>query len=212
MQVYLFAADAGLMARWQGALPVPVRRCEGPGMLDDLGAGAVLIVHWDCLNHEQRQKLLTGRSGCRVIVLVDQPTAAEGERLLSHGIGGYANTYIQPDLLPEVLTRVARGDIWAGPELMQRMLKRLLARRVPVFDQAAGWQLSTREQQVLDLLVSGQSNKQIARQLDITERTVKAHVSAILEKSGVRDRIELILILSGQEPSDSSRQEQGYEI
>jgi DNA-binding NarL/FixJ family response regulator len=53
--------------------------------------------------------------------------------------------------------------------------------------------LSGREQQVLDILMTGVANKIIARELQITERTVKAHISAILRKTGAGDRVSLIL-------------------
>ena len=59
--------------------------------------------------------------------------------------------------------------------------------------------LSLREQEVAQLLARGNSNKEIARQLEITERTVKAHVSAMLEKLGARDRLQLSLIVNGVE-------------
>lgn len=205
MQVYHFAADADLTTRWKGVLSVPVHPCDRLEAVADYPVGTVLIVPWGRLSAEQRQQLLDHDGPCAILVLVEHPTAAEGEVLLSQGISGYANTYIQPDLLPEVLATLARGDIWTGPELMQTMLKRLLARQAPILDPAAEWQLSAREHQVLDQLLQGQSNKQIARQLDITERTVKAHVSAILEKAGVHDRIELILLLSGQAPSNTQK-------
>jgi DNA-binding NarL/FixJ family response regulator len=59
--------------------------------------------------------------------------------------------------------------------------------------------LTPREQDAAVLLAKGDSNKEIARQLDITERTVKAHVGAMLEKLGVRDRLQLSLIINGIE-------------
>ena len=64
-----------------------------------------------------------------------------------------------------------------------------------------GWRerLSVREQETAELLARGASNKEIARELDITERTVKAHVSALLEKLGARDRLQLSLIINGIE-------------
>jgi DNA-binding NarL/FixJ family response regulator len=93
---------------------------------------------------------------------------------------------------------VGRGDIWAGPELLQRLLRRLLQQSQPSADVPAWWLLSERESQVMAALKRGESNKEIARELNITERTVKAHVSAILEKAGARDRIDLILKANGQ--------------
>ncbi len=58
--------------------------------------------------------------------------------------------------------------------------------------------LTVREKEIARLLARGGSNKEIARKLEITERTVKAHVSSILEKLGVRDRLQVALRINGQ--------------
>ncbi|GAA0690191.1 hypothetical protein GCM10009104_16060 [Marinobacterium maritimum] len=212
MQIYLYASKPELMARWQAALHSDAQCCGSLASALQRDSGSVLLVYWNALDKAEQQQVLQDSGNGPRVLLVDHPTLAEGEWLISRGVEGYANTYIQSDLLPEVVRAVSQGEIWTGHELMQGLLKRLLARQGPVTDPEKEWHLSTREQQVLDLLAQGQSNKQIARQLDITERTVKAHVSAILEKSGVRDRIELILRLSGQGSSEINKQEQGYEI
>ncbi|MBV0933164.1 response regulator transcription factor [Marinobacterium sp. A346] len=191
------------MQRWQQALHSDAHCCT---RLEDAlrgGEPTLLLVHWSGLDAHWQRTLLARPWPGALVALVDRPSPEEGEWLLRHGVSGYANTYIQPELLPELVASVMRGDVWAGPEVMQGLLKRLLDRQEPVLRPADDWHLSGREQEVLALLAQGLSNKLIARQLEITERTVKAHVSAILEKSGVHDRIELILKLSGQTLSDS---------
>ena len=57
--------------------------------------------------------------------------------------------------------------------------------------------LTAREQQVARAVAGGASNKEVARTLNITERTIKAHVSAIFLKLGARDRLHLSLIMNG---------------
>ena len=57
--------------------------------------------------------------------------------------------------------------------------------------------LTAREQQVALAVAGGASNKEVARTLNITERTIKAHVSAIFQKLGARDRLHLSLIMNG---------------
>ncbi len=84
-------------------------------------------------------------------------------------------------------------------------MQRLLAATARVLPEPiadnVGWRqtLTAREQETAILLAKGCSNKEIARQLDITERTVKSHVSAMLEKLGARDRLQLSLIINGIE-------------
>jgi len=138
-----------------------------------------------------------------LIACTDTPNESEGVEVLRLGANGYTNTYVTGSLLSEVVKTVLRGDIWAGPELLQKLLKRLLssssvtdskvdtAESISIFED-----LSSREQDVLSVLVTGASNKDIARELDITERTVKAHLSSIFQKTGASDRISLVLMAS----------------
>ncbi len=196
MRLLIQAERDDLQRRWQGALaPMGVDlacvACGTRPVEDDL-----VLVHWSALDQARRQTLLSCAKHSRLILLVDHPQLDEGEALLAQGVFGYANTFIQVDLLPEVVRTVARGDLWVWPDLTQRLLKRLVSQStLPA--EMADWGLSQREQEVLAELSQGKSNKVIARDLDITERTVKAHVSSILEKVGVHDRVELILKLRG---------------
>lgn len=200
MRLLIQAERGDLQQRWQDALSkadveIAVVPCGTLPQQDDL-----VLVHWSALSGEQRKALLACAKTSRLILLVDHPLLDEGEALLAQGIYGYANTFIQMSLLPDVVSTVAHGDLWIWPELMQRLLKRLLQRPAAPQPDITEWGLSQREQEVLAELGSGKSNKLIARQLDITERTVKAHVSSILEKVGVHDRVELILKLRGAQP------------
>lgn len=200
MRLLIQAERGDLQQRWQDALSkadveIAVVPCGALPQQDDL-----VLVHWSALSGEQRKALLACAKTSRLILLVDHPLLDEGEALLAQGIYGYANTFIQVSLLPDVVSTVAHGDLWIWPELMQRLLKRLLQRPAAPQPDITEWGLSQREQEVLAELGSGKSNKLIARQLDITERTVKAHVSSILEKVGVHDRVELILKLRGAQP------------
>lgn len=140
-----------------------------------------------------------------LIACTDAPEDNEGIRVLQGGANGYTNTYITGSLLIEVVETVLHGDIWAGPELLQKMLKRLLHGDSTVLDKistidtiAKFDELSEREHQVLSVLILGASNKEIARELDITERTVKAHLSSIFKKTGISDRVSLAITASKQ--------------
>lgn len=120
---------------------------------------------------------------------------------LAAGAAGYCNGHAAPEVLRQVATVVENGGIWVGRGLMQRLLT-ATARLAPVGgvdEQAWRAPLTPREQETAVLLAKGASNKEIARQLDITERTVKAHVGAMLEKLGARDRLQLSLIINGIE-------------
>lgn len=168
----------------------------------------IVLMHLSSVDDESSQLVFSfKRDNPDVILIVctDAPSEDEGIRVLQSGANGYTNTYVTGSLLTEVVKTVLRGDIWAGPELLQKLLKRLLggisvadskvdtAETVDCFDG-----LSSREQDVLSVLTTGASNKEIARELDITERTVKAHLSSIFQKTGATDRVALVLMASKQ--------------
>lgn len=168
----------------------------------------IILLHLSSMDYESSQlvfSLKRDNSHAILIVCTDTPSEDEGIAVLQSGANGYTNTYVTGSLLSEVVKTVLRGDIWAGPELLQKLLKRLLSGS-PVTDSKVDTAetidcfegLSSRENEVLSVLVTGASNKEIARELGITERTVKAHLSSIFHKTGVTDRLALVLLANKQ--------------
>ncbi|WP_265947899.1 response regulator transcription factor [Dechloromonas sp. A34] len=95
---------------------------------------------------------------------------------------------------------VDNGGLWIGQALLSKLVgstSRILGQqpRPPRDDWAK--LLSERECQVARLVAGGASNKEIANQLEISERTVKAHLTSIFEKLSLRDRLQLSLKING---------------
>lgn len=120
--------------------------------------------------------------GARFVVLTTYEGDADIHRALEAGAQGYVIKGMPYQTLVEALQRVYKGGRFLPPPVA-----RALASRMPDSD------LSAREQEVLLLLASGKSNKDIASHLGITEATVKSHVSAILVRLGVNDRTEAVV-------------------
>ncbi|MEL1265719.1 response regulator transcription factor [Pseudoxanthomonas putridarboris] len=103
-----------------------------------------------------------------------------------------ATGYLLKDALREDLIRAVRevsaGRAWLHPQAQRQMLDWLRRRPSPIDN------LTARERSVLSLLAAGQSNKQIARSLDLTEGTIKGYVSQVLDKLGVADRTQAALL------------------
>ena len=88
---------------------------------------------------------------------------------------------------------VAAGDALLGPTVTRRLLERFAARSAgPARDDAIA-ELTEREREILRLLASGLSNAEIAERLYLSEATVKTHVSNVLRKLGVRDRLQAVI-------------------
>ncbi len=134
-----------------------------------------------------------------VVVLSDQPDDDEAMACFALGARGYCNTHAQPELLRSVAQVVLQGGLWIGETLMGRLL-RATSGAVSQADNAPDWSgaLTERERQVALAVAEGASNKEAARRFGITERTVKAHTSAIFQKLGVRDRLQLSLVVHGR--------------
>ena len=150
--------------------------------------------------------LLTERAGRSLADEVDKVKAAlpstrvlaTGSRLddnvilesIAAGVRGYISDTAAGTQLAKAIRLVNQGLIWAP----RRVFATLIGR---AGDCATGTRLpgratlSNRQKQVLNLLVSGRSNKEIAAPLGIEERTVKAHVAQLMRKLGVRNRIAL---------------------
>jgi two-component system, NarL family, nitrate/nitrite response regulator NarL len=137
-----------------------------------------------------------------LLILSNMPSDEEALACFSASARGYCNAHATAENLQQVASVVLQGGLWIGETLMQRLLMATssrLASPVPELPNPLT-ALTEREQMVAKAVATGASNKEIARQLGITERTIKAHVGAILEKLQVRDRLQLALRLTGHRP------------
>ena len=144
----------------------------------------------------------------KVIACADVPNDEQGLELLKVGIYGYCNTWIAAAQLERVIEQVNAGEVWVGRNLILRLINDLAtASQVETESMTADWLngLTQREHQVAMLVGQGASNKSIANQLDITERTAKAHLSAIFRKTGCKDRIQLALQINQTTPTAYSK-------
>lgn len=198
---YLCTAAAAAPERWREAFPTGRAMDAGAYLRHPPADGSDSIVwlnaddgHWQ---HHLR-RLRTARPGERVVVLSSQPDDRQALQALEAGASGYAHTYAVPGLLHEVSLVVEHGGLWVGPALLHRLLGSARDALAPDAVQAAAkaGALSVREQDVAHAVAAGHSNKEVALMLGITERTVKAHLSAAFEKLGVRDRLQLALHLT----------------
>ena len=103
---------------------------------------------------------------------------------------------MDPIHLEEALEVVKHGDTWLYPEFIQTMIQTLLSQKTSLHVKHNLLEkLSLKERDVALLIKEGMSNKEIAMRVGTTERTVKAHLSSIYEKIGVKDRLALAILL-----------------
>jgi DNA-binding NarL/FixJ family response regulator len=128
------------------------------------------------------------------------------------GARAYLDLSAGPESVRIAIEAVVDGTIWAPRRLLSKLIDRLLTVRDASLTNASA-SLTSRERQVLDLILMARSNREIARQLGIEERTVKAHVGRLMRKTGSDNRIELTMhALSGSHLADYSSSKPGNGI
>jgi DNA-binding NarL/FixJ family response regulator len=143
-------------------------------------------------------RLITRDTDVRVLIL----TTFDIDAYAFDGMRNGASGFLLKDVLPETLSAgiraVAEGDAVMTPRITRQLLDRYLA--LPPADQGrpavrprAIEQLTAREREVFDLVCEGLSNNEIAGQLFLSEATVKTHITRILMKLALRDRVQAVI-------------------
>jgi len=135
---------------------------------------------------------------CKTILLSPTPSFEEGIQVLQQGFRGYGNLYSHTDRLIAAINLVKAGDVWLGASIVETL--KASSTDINQDQSAATFEstqkiskLTKKERSVAELTVKGISNKDIADQLLMSERTVKAHLSSIYQKLSIKNRTELIL-------------------
>ncbi len=142
------------------------------------------------------ETLLSLNPSFSLFALTPSPSFTEGTALLAQGIKGYGNSFMHAKHLRRAIITIKEGNIWLPPSFMQELIAHVVpatdSENLPVLEA-----LTARQKETALLIKEGLSNKEIAQKLHITERTVKAHISAIFERTGISDRLSLAMFLNG---------------
>lgn len=137
----------------------------------------------------------------RVLMLTVSEDSDDLQAALRGGAHGYLLKTIDGDQLVDSIHRSLRGEAAISPEMTSKLVAALQA---PTAAVSTGL-LSPREQEVLQQIARGASNKEIARTLDIAETTVKIHVQHILRKLGLSSRVQAAVYAAGGPSPDAAR-------
>jgi DNA-binding NarL/FixJ family response regulator len=114
---------------------------------------------------------------------------------LRAGAGGFMLKDASPGQLAEAVRTVAAGEQLLAPAVTRRLVERFVRRPAPGAGADETFaELTERELEVLELIARGLSNGEIADQLFLSEATVKTHVTRILSKLGLRDRVQAVVL------------------
>jgi DNA-binding NarL/FixJ family response regulator len=201
---YFLTQDAGLFRHWQSAF-----KADSTTHLTDL-ASLNTLAETDCVLwvdlampglgiwNNPIWARLTKELRTRIVAASSNPHDDEAVTALDAGCLAYCHAYSDAATLLQVQDVVVAGNVWIGRSLMARLLAGTAkaSKHVPG-SQKWALGLTQREVEVSVLAANGASNQAIAEQCHITERTVKAHLSAAFEKLHVTDRLQLALRVHG---------------
>jgi DNA-binding NarL/FixJ family response regulator len=144
---------------------------------------------------EATRRIVASGSPARVVIVTTYDLDEYVFSALHAGASGFMLKDVRPAELVEAVRVVARGDALLAPSVTRRLLDRfaptLPGAGAPAPDLG---DLTDREVEVLGLVAEALSNAEIAARLHLTEATVKTHVSSVLRKLGLRDRVQAVVV------------------
>lgn len=186
------------LSRWVDAFPHG-RVAEDIATVRDVNTDLVWVL-WSRSPVDAVREVRQSLPEIPVVVMTPDPSREEAALVLQAGAVGYCHVMAVPALLAQVAEVILMGGVWLGADLMGHLLMTLAPALPPSTEPAPASplaRLTAREREVAQAVAQGQTNKEVARSLGITERTVKAHLGLIFEKLEVRDRLQLLLALKG---------------
>lgn len=200
MQIIFFSSDMSTIEEWKQRHDIELSTSYYD--IDSLTAqlknltSYILIVDYDSVAIDINRWISSSALPKNVIVLERSPEVTTGKMLVLHGIKAYGNSRMLTHHYIQMLETVESGKIWTYPALTSKLTP--TTERNSLNDDAKKLlenRLSQKEQEVVYFILEGLTNDAIASNMDITTRTVKAHVSAIFSKLHINDRVSLVLLL-----------------
>jgi len=212
MAILLSSANSTVMTRWADHLTghFETRKASSLNDLKMLCTSEkyeAILLHRMLIDVSAFSGLRRVVSSARFFLLSDRPDEDEALLFLKMGVVGYSNTYISSPRLLEALRVITHGGVWLG----QKVIQRLITDTASNFKKDAHQEnavsllptLTRAERNIAELVARGESNLGIAADLNITERTVKAHLTSIYEKTKTGNRLNLALLINlGKNPSE----------
>ncbi len=141
-------------------------------------------------------KVVTEFPSTKALVLSDLNGNLDQSLLLRSGASGIVGTHQKEEIIIRAIRRVAEGEVWFSQELIARIVRNGTAEQ----DRSSNpcgepdyQELTSRELDVVHAIVEGKNNKEISKSLNISEATVRHHLSSIYSKLYIEDRLNLVI-------------------
>lgn len=160
---------------------------------NDIDVVLIDLIYFGVRGLEMIFKIKETAPNTKVIILSDSPNSQEVISSIGVGANAYCLSDISPESLSNVIEHVSKGVFWVDPHAASAVLRAFATKYNDVPKHKIG-KLTLREQEVLNYLVAGKSNSEIAEYLCVSVHTVKAHVCSILHKFHVDDRLQAAVL------------------
>lgn len=209
-RILVFSTDKQFNQLWYSALSDTHEVNSLVRLPESYSADLVII---DVQQIEQNNELILTFSQNKIRTLIAGNKWPEKAQIhaLMQGATGYCNLNEPPELFTRAVDTILKGDIWIQRHLIPLVIGALVKLNnkkeqqavLSNYDSELLLELSPRELEVANMVGIGENNKEIAKQLTISERTVKAHLTSTFKKLKVVDRLHLALLMkenTGAEP------------
>ena len=200
MNIIFFSTNYNIVDEWKmkGNMESPISCFDIDSLNFELkkSNSYILIADYDSVASEVNNWISSDTLPQNIIILEKAPEIITGKMLISHGIKAYGNSRMLSTHYSQMIETVLENKIWTYPELTVQLVK--MTSSFPLNNYAKELienRLSKKEEEVVYMILEGLTNNAIASKLNITTRTVKAHIGAIFTKLHINDRVSLILLL-----------------
>jgi DNA-binding NarL/FixJ family response regulator len=161
----------------------------------ELNPDVVLMdIRMPVMDGVEATRRITRLPGPRVLMLTTFDHDAYLHDAIRAGASGFLLKDVRPAELIHAVSTIAAGDTLLAPVITRRLIEEFVRRPAPGQRPSGLDALTTREIEVLQQIARGLSNAEIAKQLVVSETTVRTHVTRILSKLGLRDRVQAVVL------------------
>ncbi len=161
---------------------------------------SLIIIDANLFDEDPEKNLACFRAGYKTLIYGGYWSDSKQIRAYTEGMSGYCVENAKAVIIMEAVKSILKGDIWIKHNLISTVINSLLLRKQDktskkYLENDPFRLLSRRELDVVERVQTGESNREIADKLCISERTVKAHLSSTFKKLNVPDRLHLVVFL-----------------
>lgn len=203
-KIFIFSNNLNLIDTWSVALS-PIYHVES---IDDIYAeinADVVIVDSEAINNDENLYSLFSDDSIRFLIVGSDWPEINQITALTSGAAGYCDESEAPPLLRQSIEHILKGELWIQRLLVPKVIGSLVKMKSSPVEPLNKSQfsaskqliqtLSARELDVAKMILAGKNNRTIASTLNISERTVKAHLTSIFKKLDIPDRLHLAVFI-----------------